>query len=90
MFTGVDAATALVLTLNVPLAAPAGMVTLEGTEAAPLSLVSATCPPPAGAGPSSVTVPVTGVPPVTLALLRLSAATLGGTTVRVAVCVPPP
>ena len=89
MFTGVDAATALVLTLNVPLAAPAGMVTLEATEAAPLSLVSATCAPPAGAGASSITVPVTGVPPLTLAWLRLTADTLGGTTVRAAVCVPP-
>jgi hypothetical protein len=90
MLAEVDAATALVAMLNVALVAPAGMVTLEGTAAAPLLLDSATCAPPAGAGPSSTTVPVTGVPPATLAWLRLSADTLGGTTVSDAVCVAPP
>jgi len=86
----VDAATALVVTLKVALVAPAAIVRLEGTEAAPLSLVSATCAPPAGAGASSITVPVTGVPPLTLAWLRLTADTLGGTTVSDALCVAPP
>src|SRR3989442_7656643 len=47
-----------VLTLNVTLTAPAGTVTLGGTEAAEgLLLDSATCAPPAGAGPFSVTAP---------------------------------
>jgi hypothetical protein len=86
----VDAPTALVVMLKVALVAPAATVTLAGTLAAALVLESPTCAPPAAAGPSSVTVPVTGVPPVTLALLRLSAATLGGTTVSDAVCVAPP
>jgi hypothetical protein len=90
MFTGVDAATALVVMLNVALVAPAATVTLAGTVAAALLLDSVTTAPPAGAGPSSVTVPVRGLPPVTLAWLRLSDETLGGTTVSEAVCVAPP
>src|SRR5918996_536100 len=90
MLALVDAATALVVMLNVALVAPAAMVTFGGTEAAPLLLESATCAPPAGAGPSIITVPATGLPPVTLAWLRLSDATLGGTTVSAAVCVAPP
>src|SRR6266404_3612314 len=66
MVTVVDAATALVFTGNVALVAPAGTGTLEGKLAAPLLLASATCAPPAGAGPLSVTVPVEEFPPVTL------------------------
>jgi hypothetical protein len=66
MFTGVDAATALVLTGKVTLVAPAGTVTLEGTLAAELLLERETCAPPAGAAPLSVTVPVEEFPPVTL------------------------
>src|SRR5437660_373350 len=72
MVTAVDAVTALVLTVKVALAAPAGTVTLEGTVAAAvLPLESATCAPPAGAGPLSVTVPVEELPPVTLVGLKL-------------------
>src|SRR5260370_35632337 len=66
MATVVDAATALVLTTNVAVVAPAGTATLEGTLAAPLLLASTTCAPPAGAGPLSVTVPVEEFPPGTL------------------------
>src|SRR2546422_1062981 len=67
MVTVVDAATALVLTVNVALVAPAATVTLEGTlAAAVLLLESVTCAPPAGADPLSVTVPVEEFPPVTL------------------------
>ena len=63
----VDATTALVLTLNDALVAPAATVTLEGTLAAVVLLLeSVTCAPPAGAGPLSVTVPVEEFPPVTL------------------------
>jgi hypothetical protein len=90
MLTLADAATTLVAMLNVALVAPAATVTLAGTFAAGLLLVSATCAPPAGAGPSSTTVPVTGLPPVTLASLRLSTEAPGGTTVSDALCVPPP
>ena len=66
MVSVVDEATALVLTANVALVAPAATVTLEGTLAAPLLLASATCAPPAGAGPLNVTVPVEEFPPATL------------------------
>jgi hypothetical protein len=67
MVTVVDAATALVLTVNVALVAPAATVTLEGTLAAPVLLLeSATCAPPAGAASLKVTVPVEEFPPVTL------------------------
>jgi len=62
----VDAVTALVLTVKFAVVAPAGTATLEGTLAAPLLLASATCAPPAGAGPLNVTVPVEEFPPVTL------------------------
>src|SRR6266436_4515667 len=74
MVTVVDAATELVLTVNVALVAPAGTITLEGTlAAAVLLLESATCAPPAGAGPLSVTVPVEdSVPPMTLVGLSVS------------------
>ncbi len=67
MLTVVDAATALVLTANVAVVAPAATVTLEGTVAATVLLLeSATVAPPAGAAPLSVTVPVEEFPPVTL------------------------
>src|SRR3989442_12806020 len=57
MVTGVDAVTALVVTVNVALVAPAGTVTLAGTVAAELLLDSVTCAPPAAAGPPRGTVP---------------------------------
>jgi hypothetical protein len=66
MVTVVDEATGLVLTANVALVAPAAIVTLGGTLAAPLLLESATCAPPVGAGPLNVTVPVEEFPPATL------------------------
>jgi hypothetical protein len=73
MVTVVDAATALVLTVNVALVAPATTATLEGTRAAPLLLESATVAPPAGAAPLNVTVPVEDcVPPITLVGLSVS------------------
>src|SRR2546425_305826 len=72
MVAEVDAVTALVVTVNVTLVAPTGTVTLAGTEAAELLLDSVTCAPPAGAGPSSVTVPVELLPPVTVVGLSAS------------------
>ena len=78
MVTVVDAVTALVLTVNVALVAPAVTVTLEGTVATDVSLLeSATCAPPDGAGPLSVTVPVDESPPVTVAGLRVSEVRVG-------------
>jgi len=93
MVTGVDVVTALVLTVNVALLAPAATVTLAGTVAVDvLLLVSVTAAPPVGAGPLSVTVPVEGDPPVTLAGLSAiaeSVAVPGGATVSEAVWVTP-
>src|SRR6267154_3673986 len=67
MLTVVDASTALVLTVNVALVAPATTVTLDGVLATfVLLLESVTTAPPEGAAPLSVTVPVEEFPPVTL------------------------
>ena len=67
MVTAVELVTALELTVNVALLAPAATVTLAGTVAAAvLSLERETAAPPLGAGPLRVTVPVEGDPPVTL------------------------
>src|SRR5260370_14375566 len=71
MLAVVDTATALVLTVNDAVVAPAATVTLEGTVATDVLLLeSATCAPPVGAGPLSVTVPVEEFPPVTLVGFR--------------------
>jgi hypothetical protein len=65
--TVVDAATTLVLTVNVAVVAPAATVTLDGTPATVVLLLeSVTCAPPAGAGPLNVTVAVEEFPLVTL------------------------
>src|SRR5438445_5408590 len=95
MVAEVDAATALVVTVNVTLVAPTGTVTLAGTVAAELLLDSVTCAPPAGAGPFSVTVPVElpveALPAVTAVGVTPSEErrTGFGLTVRVAVRVTP-
>ena len=88
--TVVEKTTRLVSTVKIALVAPAGTVTLEGTVAAGLLLESVTCAPPAGAGAFSVTVPVEGLPPVTLVGLTVSDETIGGITVSDAVRVAPP
>jgi len=92
--TGVDAATALVVTLKVALMAPAGTVTPLDVAAAILLLESVTCAPPAGAGPLRVTVPVEDCkPPITLVGFSVSDESGGGgegVTVREAVLLTPP
>ena len=92
MVAVVERTTMFVVTVKVAVVAPAGTVTLEGTLAAALLLERRTCAPPAGAGPFSVTVPVDDPsgPPITLVGFRVSEDTTGGSTVSVAVCVPPP
>jgi len=95
MVTVVDEATALVLTTNVALVAPAATVTLESTLAAVVLLLeSVTCALPAGAAPLSVTVPEEDcVPPVTLVGFSVSEETAGsggGVTLSVAVWATPP
>src|SRR5437016_14665678 len=94
MVTGVDVVTALVLTVNVALLAPAATVTLAGTVAVDvLLLVRVTAAPPAGAGPLSVTVPVEDcAPPVTVVGFSVSVESVGracGTTVSEAGLVTP-
>ena len=92
MLTGVDVATALVITLKLALVPPGETVTLAGTPAAGLLLESVTCAPPAGAGALSITVPVEDCsPPTTLVGLRVSEErTAAGITVSDAVRVAPP
>ena len=91
----VHEATALVVTTNVALVAPAAIVTPGGTLAAPLLLESATCAPPVGAAPLNVTVPVEEFPPTTLVGFSESEERVGGgggagVTVSEAVVVTPP
>jgi hypothetical protein len=81
--------TAKVVTVKVAVVTPAETVTLAGTVAADvLLLVSITTAPPVGAAPFSVTVPVEGVPPVTVAGLKDTDERAGGFTVSVAFCAP--
>ena len=87
-----------VVIVKLALVAPAATVTLAGTVAAPgRLLVRATAVPPVGAVLDSVTVPVEGLPPVTLVGLTLKAesvagggAVASGVTVKVADLVTPP
>jgi hypothetical protein len=75
-----------VVTVNVLEAVPAATRTLDGTVAAAVLLLERlTVAPPAGAFPVSMTVPVEGVPPVTLVGLSDTADSASGATVRVAV-----
>src|SRR6266403_399484 len=94
MVTEVDVVTALVLTVNVALLAPAATVTVAGTVAVDvLPLERETAAPPLGAGPLRVTVPVEGDPPVTLmglSAIEESVVEPCGVTVSEAVLVPPP
>jgi hypothetical protein len=84
MVTFVLAETAVVETVKFALVAPAGTVTLLGTEATlELLLLRFTTNPPEGAAAVSVTVPVTLLPPTTLVGFRLSVSRLG------CVCPPP-
>jgi hypothetical protein len=57
--------TTLVETVKVAVIAPAGIVTLEATNALKLDDARATVVPPAGAGPEIEIVPVVDVPPGT-------------------------
>jgi hypothetical protein len=78
--TVVETITALVLTVNVAVVAPAATVTLDGVRATfGLLLESATVAPPAGAAPLNVTVPVEDcMPPTTLVGFSESDESVGG------------
>jgi hypothetical protein len=95
--TEVEKRTPDVFTVNVALVDPPGTTTLEGTLATPgLLLESATCAPPAGAGPLSVTLPLEDcAPPITLEGFSVSEVRVGGgggagVTVSEAVLFTPP
>lgn len=82
--------TAMLVTANVAVVAPAATVTLAGTVAAVVLLLArVTTAPPVGAAPFRVTVPVDEVPPVTDLGLKLNELGTGPRTVSVAVAVPP-
>jgi hypothetical protein len=84
--TGVEAATPLVVIVNVVLVLPAGIVMLGGTWAAVvLLLCSVTVAPPVGAAPFRVTVPVEAAPPTTVPGLREIEDKVAALTVRVVV-----
>ena len=67
MVADVEAVTDVVVTVKVALVAPAGTVTLAGTEAALELSESVTTVPPAGAAALRATVPVEELPPTMLA-----------------------
>lgn len=97
MVIAVDVSTALVLTGNAALVAPAATVTLDGTVATlVLLLESVTTAPPVGAAPLKVTVPVEDcIPPTTLVGFTESEESVGagggaGVTVSEADLVTPP
>jgi hypothetical protein len=86
MVTGVFEATGSVVAVKVAVVAPAATVTDAGTWAAAVLLeLRVTTAPPAGAGLSSVTVPVEGLPPWTEVGSNATDARTGGVTVKVAV-----
>ena len=73
-----------VVTVNVAALASAGMVTLAGTVATELLLLSATTAPAEGAGPFRAIVAIDELPPTTKVGLRVSEATWGAlATVKV-------
>lgn len=82
-------ATAVVVTGNVAVVAPAATVTLGPTWAAGLLLASVITAPPAAARPVSVTVPVEELPPTTVAGLRDTVESDAGLTVNPALFVVP-
>jgi len=85
--TGVLAATATVVALNVAVVAPAGTVTEVCTVTAALPDDNPTVRPPVGAALLTVTVPVEPFPPTTLAGLKETPVTVMAVTVRLPVTV---
>ena len=82
--------TAVVVTVNVAVVAPALTVTLAGTVADALLLERATAVPPAGAAPVKVMVPVEELPPTTVVgFNEIPCSAELGDTVKVAVLVTP-
>ena len=87
----VSVVTGTVVTLNVADRCPAATITLRGTAAWDgRELVSVTTIPAGGAGPESVTVPLTLAPPTTVEGLSVSEDVAGSVTVTIAVLGTPP
>ena len=90
MVTDLVVVTVRVVTVNVAVVVPATTVTLAGTVATEVKLLERVITaPPVGAGPFKVTVPVEGVPPLTLLGFRLRVLSTGAVTVKVVVRVAP-
>lgn len=89
MVAFVEAVTLFDASEMVVLLCPAEIVLVDATVTALLLLDSATVVPPAGAGPSSVIVPVACCPAVTVAGAIVKFAAAGGETVRLPVRVSP-
>jgi hypothetical protein len=80
----------VVVTVNVTLPAPAGIVTDEGTRATvELLLLSDTAAPPVGAAPFKVRVPMEDVPWVTVDGFKVTEMRDAGVTVSVVVLATP-
>ena len=91
MFDDVLAVTTLVVTVNVTLLAPAGMVADAGTCATAVRLLlRETTAPPSGAAPFSVSVAVEDVPPVTVVGFTVREIKEARFTVRIVDLVVPP
>jgi len=91
MVTEVELDTGFVVTVKVALVLPLDTVTLPATLATEVLLLdNDTTTPPLGAGPSSVTLPVETLPPVTVEGFRETDDSAGSLTVRVEVLVTPP
>jgi len=85
MFAVAFAPTATVVTLKVPVVAPAAIVAVAGTVAAALSEARLTLSPPVGAALLIVIVPVEPLPPTKPVGFRLTPVTFGPVTPSVAV-----
>ena len=72
--------TTLVVTLNVVVIEPAGMVTVVGTRALKLDDANETVVPPVGAGPEMIKVPVVDVPPTTGEVDQVTCTGIGART----------
>ena len=81
----VCALTPCVVIVTVAVFPPAGTVTEAGTDASDRSDDRVTTVPPVPAGPLRVTVAVEELPPRTAVGLRVSAASVAGLTVKIAV-----
>ena len=91
MVTGVDAATTVVVIVKVTDVAPAGTVTLTGTDAAADELCRVTIAPPAGAGAFRATLfRVVATPPTVETGDRTTDETATGSSVNMALLLTPP